>query len=379
MKKIILSIICLSLYSFGFTQNDSTYTFKITNDIQATSVKSQGSTGTCWSFSTASFLESELIRINKGNVDLSEMFVVRNVYKAKAQNYVQRQGKANFSQGSLAHDLLNAVYEHGAIPELAYKGKSYDGEKHQHSELFSLLKAFVDAVIKNRSGQLNTQWIEAFDGVLNAYLGSAPETFTFQGQSYTPKSFAKDFMQFERENYIHLTSFNNLPLYQSNILNIPDNFSNGQFYNLPLNEFQEVLDYALSQGFTAVWDCDVSEKSFNRKEGVAIIPEKPWSEKSQLERKNTGVLVETELEVSEEFRMNEFLNQKTTDDHLMHITGTAKDQYDTPYYIVKNSWGDKIGKSGYLYASESYFQLKSISYTLHKNAIPKNIRKKLGI
>lgn len=379
MKHIATTFLILSFISTIIAQDDSTYQFSIIKDIQTTSVKDQGRSGTCWSYSTSSFLESELIRQGKGNTDLAEMFVVRNIYKEKAKNYVQRQGKANFSEGSLAHDLLNAIASYGAIPELAYEGKNYKSKKHRHSEMFSILEGLLSAIIKNKNGELSTQWISAFDGILNAYLGTPPETFTFQGISYNPKSFAKDFMGFDRNSYITLTSFKNEINYEKCILNIPDNFSNGSSYNLPLNELKEVIDYAITNGYTAVWDCDVSEKAFSGIKGIAIVPEKDWKDKNKNEKRQTCVVPEEEMEITPEFRLEEFLNQNTTDDHLMHITGIANDQFGNQYYIVKNSWSNKKGIDGYVYASTSYFMLKTISITLHKEGLPKKTKKLLGL
>ena len=362
-----------------YSQTDSSYQFRILKDIQATSVKDQGKTGTCWSYSSSSFLESELIRTGKASIDLSEMFVVKNVYLEKAENYVSRQGFANFGQGSLAHDLFNVIEKYGAIPENEYSGKTYEGNKHMHGEMFSVIEAMLSAIILKKDKKLSLRWLDALDGVMDSYLGKTPEQFTFRNVSYSPKSFVKDFMGFDKSNYISFTSFTHKDYYESFILNIPDNFSNGQYYNLPLNKLKELVDHALEMGFTLVWDCDVSEKSFSAKKGLAIIPELAWKDKSKEERAQTCLVPEDEKSISAEFRQKEFENQNTTDDHLMHITGVVKDQNDKTYYIVKNSWGYKnLGNDGYVYVSEAYFLLKTISVSLHKDGVPKKTLKNLS-
>ena len=373
---IICALISLSLLA----QSDSTYQFRIIKDIQTTSVKNQGKSGTCWSFSTSSFLESELIRMGKPSIDLSEMHVVKYVYLNKAKNYVSRQGYANFGQGSLAHDLFNAVEEYGAIPENEYIGKTYEGNKHMHGEMFSVLEGMLNGVLLKKDKKLSVRWLDAVENVLDSYLGETPESFTFRNVSYTPQSFMKEFMGFDKSNYISFTSFTHKDYYKPFILDIPDNFSNGSFYNLPLNELKALLDYALELGFTLVWDCDVSEKSFSAKKGIAIIPELAWSEKTKEEKRQTCSVPEDEMSISPEFRQKEFESQNTTDDHLMHITGTVKDQNDKTYYIVKNSWGNKgLGNDGYVYVSEAYFLLKTISVSLHKDGVPKKTLKSISL
>ena len=379
MKNIYFIVFYL-FSAFLYSQADSTYQFRILNDIQTTSIKNQGRSGTCWSYSSISFIESELIRMGKASIDLSEMYVVKNVYLEKAKNYVSRQGFANFGQGSLAHDLFNATEKYGAIPENEYSGKTYEEKKHMHGELFSIIDAMLNAIILKKDNKLSVRWLDALEGVLNSYLGEAPDQFTFRNISYSPNSFVKDFMGFDKSNYISFTSFTHKEYYKPFILNIPDNFSNGQFYNLPLNELKALLDYALELGFTLVWDCDVSEKSFSAKKGIAIIPEIDWADKTKEERSQTGLVPEDEKSISADFRQKEFENQNTTDDHLMHITGIVKDQNDKTYYIAKNSWGNEgLGNDGYVYVSEAYILLKTVSLSLHKDGVPKKTLKKFGL
>lgn len=351
------------------------YKFSKVIDLDATDVISQGRTGTCWSFSATSFLESEIIRISGKTIDLSEMYNVRNTYSAKAENYIMRQGKAQFSQGGLAHDVFNSIIKHGIVPNSAYSGITNDEPKHNHSELEAVINAMLTTYIKNPGKSLSEKWKPAIEAVLDIYLGGKIEKFNFEGKEYTPQSFLS-YTKIKPEDYISITSFSHKKFYDSFILNIPDNFSNGIFYNVPLDEFISLIDDALENGFSVELDCDVTEPTFSSKSGVAFIPANPEDNK-----KGLSEMVQ-EMKVSQIYKQKEFENYNTTDDHLMHITGTAEDQNGTKYYQVKNSWGAK-GKSvtngGYIYMSESYMRLKSISITLHKDALPNGLTKQLKL
>ncbi|OJJ22974.1 aminopeptidase [marine bacterium AO1-C] len=363
--------------SFWAFQSQAQYKFTVDKRIDATTVKNQQRTGTCWSFSTASFIESELIRLGKGRHDLSEMFVVRKIYLEKAMNYIRRQGKAQFGQGSLAHDLINTIGKYGIVPEEVYNGKVAGETRHNHSELEAVLTSFVKTLVKRK--RPSKKWMAAFEGILDGYLGKAPEKFTYKGKEYTPKSFAQ-YLGINPADYVELTSYTHYPFYQSFVLEIPDNFSNGRYYNLPIDELEAVADNAIKNGHSMVWDGDVSEKGFSQRNDVAIIPKKDWSLMASSERRRVLQQPTQERKVSQKMRQETFENYSTTDDHLMHLMGTAKDQNGGKYYLIKNSWGTRVGKcGGYIHASKAYFRLKTVSLLVHKDAIPKAIRKKLKL
>ncbi len=371
--RLLISVL-FSLFLSVYVLAQQPYQFKTEVDIDATPVISQGNTGTCWSFSTSSFLESEIIRLTGKRIDLSEMYTVRNTYPLKAQNYIFRQGKAQFDEGGLAHDVINSIKENGLVPFETFSGLFGNEKKYNHSELVSVLKAMLDAYIKNPGGKLSTKWRNAVDALLDIYIGKKIKTFTYNGKNYTPQSFLKE-TKINPDDYVTLTSFTHQPFYASFILNIPDNWSNGCFYNVPIDEFINTIDVALKNGYTIALDCDVSERTFSSKDGVAVIPLKDGNLKAL-----QGVY--PEKEITQEFRQKEFENYDTTDDHLMHITGIISDQNGTKYYKVKNSWGTNPSRTthnGYVYMSEAYIKLKAISILLHKNAIPKDLTKKLTL
>ncbi len=334
------------------------YKFTSVQEVACTNVKSQDKTGTCWSFATTSFIESELIKKGKNNMDLSEMFIVRNIYIQKAKNYVLRQGKANFSQGSLAHDQISALTEYGVVPEEFYKGNLIES-KHDHSEMEKALKGFLDGVIENR--RPSVKWLAAFEAILDVYLGKVPESFTYNGQKYDPISFSNSF-GISKNDYVGITSFLHHPYGESFILEIPDNFSNGSYYNTTLDKLLSITYDALDKGYTLSWDGDVSEKSFSAREGLAILPIETF-DKSMLENPVA------EQKVTPQDRQDNFYNYNTTDDHLMHIVGVAKDQKGNKYFKVKNSWGEISDFKGFLYMSEAYFLAKTVSIYVNKAAI----------
>ena len=351
------------------------YQFTTTVDLEATPVISQGRTGTCWSFSASSFLESEIIRLTGKQIDISEMYNVRNTYPKKAWNYVMRQGKAQFSEGGLAHDVMNAVRSHGLVPNSAYTGLQQLQQNHNHAEMVSVLKAMLDVFVKNPAGELSTNWKPAIENVLDVYLGKRPESFTYEGKTYTPKSFL-EMTKINPDDYVTLTSFTHQPYYKSFILNIPDNFSNGSFYNIPLDDLVAATKNALKNGFTVELDCDVSEPTFSAKYALATIPE------AAIGRGDFSAEIRKEKEITASFRQQEFENFTTTDDHLMHITGLAKDQYGNEYFRVKNSWGSntaRVPNDGHVNMSEAFFKLKTISVMVHKDALPKSVREKLNL
>ncbi len=363
------------LFSISTIHAQEAYKFSKVIDLDATPVISQGNTGTCWSFSATSFLESEIIRLTGKQIDISEMYNVRNTYPVKAENYIMRQGKAQFSEGGLAHDVFNSIRNHGLVPNDVYSGLMNNNTRHNHAEMVAVLTSMLKTYVGKPGKTLSANWRSAIDAVLDEYLGKNVNSFTYEGKEYTPKSFM-EMTRINPDDYVNITSFTHHPFYDPFILNIPDNFSNGSFYNVPLDELVQIIDHALENGYTVELDCDVSEKTFSSKDGVAIIPSNPLNNLKALQ----GVY--PEMKITQQYRQQEFENYNTTDDHLMHITGMVKDQNGAKYYMVKNSWGTDPTRTtfdGYVYFSEAYMRLKTISITLHKVGVPDAILGRLKL
>jgi bleomycin hydrolase len=374
---LLIALVRLSAQELPTALND--YKFTVIKKAGATDVKNQFKSGTCWVYSANSFFESELLRLGKPAVDLSEMFVVRAGYIDRAENYIRRQGAAAFGQGAETHDVLNLVRKYGIVPKSVYAGFPAGQDKPVHGEMEAVLKSILEAVNKLPDGKLSAQWKNAYIGALDGYMGAPPAQFEFNGKSYTPQSYFQS-LGIKLEDYVPLTSYTHHPFYKSFVLEVSDNWSNGQFYNLPIDEFIQVADNAVEKGFSIVWASDVSEKSFSAKEGLALWPEKAWEDLSAGQRDSLWKTPGREKIASQEERQRGFDELSTTDDHGMHITGLVKDQAGTKYYIVKNSWGTvKKEMNGYLYVSQPYFRAKTMSILVHKDAIPAAIRQKLGI
>ncbi|QDO94727.1 aminopeptidase [Formosa sediminum] len=371
MKKYSIFLLLLTMTSVTFAQ---AYKFETKVDLGALDVLNQGNTGTCWSFSTSSFLESEILRTTGKHIDLSEMYNVRQTYPLKSWNYVMRQGKAQFSEGGLAHDVINSMDAYGLVPNEAYTGLLKNSTKHDHSDIVSALKTVLDSYIKNPK-TYDGNWKTDVSKVLDKKLGEVKTNFTYEGVAYTPQTFLT-MTGLKAKDYVTLTSFTHKPYNTFFILNIPDNFSNGSFYNVPLEDLFDITYDALKNGFTVELDCDVSEKTFSSKYGVAVWPKDEKDTESALKS------IEKELKVTPEYRQQEFENFDTTDDHLMHIVGLVEDQKGNTYFKVKNSWGgnsDRVSNDGYIYMSEAYFKLKTISVMVHKDALPRSIKKDLNL
>lgn len=359
-------------------KKESTYNFTVVKEVAGTEVKDQFHSGTCWAYSTQSFLESELMRMGKGNIDLSEMYIVRCMYIEKAVKYVRMMGKINFGQGGEQHDVMACIRKYGLMPQSAYAGLEADG-KPRHGEMEKVLKAMLDAVISMSEKSTSDHWLKAYTAVLDAYLGTVPAQFTHEGKTYDAMSFAK-FTGINPDDYIELTSFTHHPFYAPCILEIPDNWAWAPYYNVPLNEFVQVTDNALMNNYAVAWASDVSESFFSFKNGLAIVPEKEWDKLAKSERDSLFIKPGKERVITQQNRQHSFDNLSTQDDHGMHITGLVKDQNGTPYYIVKNSWGTEGNDcGGYFYASQAYFQYKTIGIMVNKKALPKELAKKLNI
>jgi bleomycin hydrolase len=373
--------------------NSKGYQFTIEKENPSTPVKNQYKSSTCWSFSTLAFLESELLRMGKGEFDLSEMFVVKHIYAEKAKSYVRFQGSINFAGGGAFHDALHVIKEYGMVPEEVFNGKVIGEKNHMHGEMDEVTRAYVDGVVKNRNKKLSPVWYEGFQGILDAYLGDYPENFTYNGIKYTPESFAKD-LNINVEDYIELGSYTHHPFYEPFILEVPDNWAMGQIYNVPIDEMMRIIDNAINTGYTVGWGSDISEKGFSWLNGVAIVPEEELTDLTGTEKERWEKLTNKEKEdalysfegpvkeksITQELRQIEFDNYSTTDDHGMQITGVASDQLGNRFYKVKNSWGnDKQKYDGFFFASKPYVELKTIDILVNKNSIPKDIQKKLGL
>ena len=391
---ITILLLCAALFGQAQDKKDTSYKFTLVKELPHTSVKDQYRSGTCWSFASASFIESELLRMGKPEVDISEMFLVNHCYRDKADRYVRMQGNTNFGGGGLLHDILYVMKNYGLVPETTYPGLSYGEKKHVHGEVDNLLKNMVTSVVQNRNHKISPVWSVAFQKSADAYFGDFPDEFKYQGKKYTPKTFVSDYCGgINADDYVEITSFTHHPFYQQFVLEVPDNWLWEKLYNVPLNELQLIIDNALDKGYTVGWASDTSERGFaTSQKGVAVVPEFSKADLSDAEVAKWDKLSESEKDkelyklskpgkeklITQELRQAAFDSQETTDDHAMHIIGTAKDQNGTPYYKIKNSWGPYNSYDGYFYASIPYIQFKTTAILVHKNAVPQELRKKLG-
>lgn len=374
MKKLFLSAPLLFGACVLFAQTHTAPNLQVPvfydiKSVKATAVKDQALTGTCWCFATTSLLESEEIRKNNDEIDLSEMFTVRNIYIEKAKNYVLRGGKAQFGEGGLGHDEIRAVALSGAVPESEYSGLLNGEKSYNHQKLAQALKNYLDSILSKQP--IANDWLNGYTRILDNYLGTPPKEFIYNGKKFTPISFAKDVLHFNANDYVSLTSFTHQPYYQPFILQVPDNFANGSFYNLPLKELMQVVEDAINNGFTVSWDADVSNKGFMSSTGLALNVEGSNSRDFNPDAQ--------ELPYDAATRQRLYENLTTQDDHLMHITGIEKSKGGKTFFVVKNSWG-KIGPfEGYMNVSEAYFAINTISIVVPRAALSKMLVEKLGL
>ncbi|HTN18178.1 MAG TPA: C1 family peptidase [Chitinophagaceae bacterium] len=348
-------------------------------DLERTSVKNQASSGTCWSYSTNSFLESEMMRAGKKPVELAQIYSARNVYLEKADAYIRMHGSVAWGDGGACHDVINMYAKYGAMPQSAYTGLNYGMTKNKFAEMQAVLQGMLDALVKNPNGKLSPNWKKAFTAVMDSYLGEVPETFKWNGKTYTPESFADEVVGLNANNYVELSSFTDKPYYKKTMLMVPDNWSFDKVYNVKMKDMTDIIDYALEKGYSVSWATDVSEKSFSWKNGVAYVPEKDYDDMNDSEKKEMFNGPKPERAITPAMRQQGFDNYSTTDDHGMHIVGTATDQTGREYYLVKNSWGTTNDYKGYLYVTKAYVQYKTTAFLLNKNGVPPAFRQKMNM
>ncbi|AIG31094.1 aminopeptidase [Flavobacterium psychrophilum] len=355
--------------------------FKFTDvvNVENTSIKNQGSSGTCWSYSANSFLESEMIKMGKKPIELSQIFSARNAYVEKGRNYVRMHGAVTLGDGGAFHDVMNMYRKYGAVPQSVYTGLNYGTDKNKFGEMAALGEALLAAVVKNPNGELTPNWEKAYTAVIDSYLGETPKSFDYNGKKYTPETFAKEVVGINAEDYIEISSLQEYPYYSKFVLMVPDNWAFDQVYNVKINELTDVIDNALKSGYSVAWGGDVSEKTFSWKNGVAFVPEKKIDDMTPEEKADLFNGPKKEAVVTEEMRQKAFDNYTTTDDHGMHIVGLSKDQNGKEYYIVKNSWGTTNDYKGYLYMTKEFVKYKTTDIMLNKKALSADMAKKLKI
>jgi bleomycin hydrolase len=376
IKYIITLVISFLLCVAAVSGQDNSYRFTIKKEVASTPVKNQSLTSTCWSFSGLSFFESELIRMGQKPVNLSEMYTVREAYSRKAEEYARRDGGCVFGGGGEYSDLLSISKEEGLIPDSVYTGLNYGAKIHDHDEMDAALKGYMDGLLK--SSKLSPAWLPGLNGILDAYLGQVPQTFEYKGKIYTAKTFT-DELGLNFDDYVIFSSFEDKPLYKESILNVPNHWAPGTYYNLPLEEMMQVIDNAIMGGYSVAWASDMKGRGFSMKYGVALVPEKDWDDINDDEFRDIFTSPHPQKVITKNLREKEFENHEVNGDHGMHIIGIAEDQTGHIFYKVKNSWGATGKFGGYIYVSREYVMLKTTNCMVNKNAIPASIALKMGI
>ncbi len=394
MKKfLILAALFISGTSlFAQVKNDEGFQFTVVKENPITSTKNQNRSGTCWAFSSLGFFEAELLRMGKGEWDFSEMYLAHKTYEDRAKAAVRMHGDVSFSQGGSFYDCVYCMKHYGMIPQSAMPepGTLYGDSLPNFGEFFNMLEPLVAAVAKGEQKKLSPVWFKPINATLDAYLGEVPTEFTYKGKTYTPQSYMAS-TGINVDDYVSLTSFTHHPFYEQFIIEVQDNWRWGTSYNLPLDEFMQVMESAVKNGYTFAWGADVSENGFSR-EGIAVCPDlqklketsgsdyEHWfGPSATVTRASYTTRPLPEKTVTQEMRQEAYDNWETTDDHGMLIYGIAKDQNGKEYFMVKNSWGTDYKYKGVWYASKAFVAYKTMNILIHKNAIPKDIAKKLGI
>lgn len=389
IRNFTIAIAALIAAGSVSSAQNAKYEFTTIKENPVTSVKNQYKSGTCWCYSALSFIESEILREKGDYVDLSEMFVVGKSYRDRAVKYVRLDGHLNFGAGSSFGDVLHVIEDYGIVPQEAMPGMNYGTEMPEQAELDAALKGYVSAIATNPNRKLTTAWLNGFDGIVEAYLGEYPETFKVGHKKFTPQEY-RDHLGIDVKDYVNLSSFSHHPFYSQFIIEVPDNWRWDTAYNLPIDELMAVMFNAIENGYTFAWGSDVSEKGFTRS-GVAVMPveekkkaagsdQERWVGKSTEEKtEETKPELPEEIFATQEMRQEGYDRKTTTDDHGMHVYGLAQDQNGNKYFMVKNSWGDAGKYNGIWYASDAFVRYKTLNIVVHKDALPKDIKKKLGI
>lgn len=357
----------------------SSFQFTEIINLQNTSVKNQGSSGTCWSYTSNSFLESEMARMGKKPVEISQIYSARNTYIEKGKMYVKMHGAVTLGDGGGLYDVINMYKKYGAVPQSVYTGLNYGTAKNKFAEMSKIMESILQTVVKNPNGELTPNWQKAYTAVIDSYLGQVPETFDYNGKNYTPQTFAKEVIGINPDDYIQISSFDTTPFYTKGTLLFPDNWSFEQAYNVKANDLTTIVDHALKKGYTVAWAGDVSEKTFSWKNGVAYVSEKKFDDMTAEEKADLFNGPKKEPITTDESRQKGLDNYSTTDDHGMHIVGLVKDQNGKEYYTVKNSWGESNDYKGYLFMTKEYLKLKSTTIMVHKSAVPADLAKKMNL
>ncbi|MBO4607865.1 MAG: aminopeptidase [Prevotella sp.] len=394
MRKLMLMAL-LAVIAIGANAQDKDKNkpvFTVVKENKITSIKDQNRSGTCWAYSTLSYFEAEILKATGKTYDLCESFVANKTYMDRAIQVVRLHGDCQFSQGGSAYDVLYCLKNYGICPEdaMPFPGSLYGDSLNNFNEFFSIMEPYVEAVSKNKASKLSNQWKPGLQGILNAYLGECPQEFTYEGKKYTPETFVKS-LGINLDDYVSITSFSHRPFYTQFPVEVQDNWRNPLSWNLPMDDMMRIIDNAVMNGYTVAWGGDVSEDGFTRK-GVAYSID---SKKAQslagsdmarwlkLTRTEKTSLLDSlgcnvpELTPTQELRQQRYDNWELTDDHGMLIYGIAKDQNGKEYYMVKNSWGETGEYKGIWYMTKNFIAANTMDYTVNKNAIPKDILKKM--